>query len=69
VYENSLSPGSSFGDRQMGPIRGYVSTGEISTQFALWIELLTNGDLVSDALISRVYSVLYESAPAGSTST
>ena len=34
MYENSLNRGWFFGDRRMGPIFGYRSTGEVSTHSA-----------------------------------
>ncbi len=34
MYENSLDEDWFFGDRRMGPIFGYRSTGEVSTQSA-----------------------------------
>lgn len=58
MYENSLDLGGFFGDRQMEPICGYVSTGEVSTQFAGWEKPLKNGIEALATLITSVYNVL-----------
>jgi hypothetical protein len=65
VYENSLDWGGFFGDRQMEPICGYMSTGEFSTQSIDQEEAPKNRIVVLAQLITSIYSALHEIAVRG----